>query len=83
METEPDVVTILSARCDAMTWVITQLMASHPDLAAVAASWHAQSLLEKMGGLDAHPGNYAAAYLEEINGWAVALDGAIQGRRNA
>ena len=75
--------TKMAAKCDAMTWVIAQLMASHPDLARVAASWHAQSLLEKMGGLDTHPGDYAAAYLEELNGWTAALEGAIHGQRNA
>ncbi len=75
--TDAQLVDVLRARCDALTWVCTTLIQSHPGLKIVRAQWHARRFIERAGGMEGLGMDYRQAYLEEISAWTMTLEALV------
>jgi|GEM_PF-5217680 len=72
--TDAEIIEHLRGRCDALSWVATTLIQSHPNLGQVRASWHARRAVERAGGMSGQGFDYRQAYLEELAAWTMTLD---------
>ncbi|MDG2524661.1 hypothetical protein P6166_04720 [Stenotrophomonas sp. HITSZ_GD] len=79
--TEAELVEVLQARCDALTWVATALIQSHQDLEVVRWRWHARRLADERAGRTQGEGiGYKHAYVDELAAWTETLDALIAAR---
>ncbi|OUL25902.1 hypothetical protein BV378_14290 [Nostoc sp. RF31YmG] len=76
--TDAEIIDVLSARCDALTWVATALIQSHQDLEVVRWRWHARRLADEKAGRTQGEGiGYKQAYVDELAAWTETLDSLI------
>lgn len=71
----------LSARLDAMTWVIGALGQSHPNPAAALEVWERRRTEAADGGFETNHPAYQEKYLAELAAWTTTLNTWTRTRR--